>query len=171
MHAAQEDYDRFAALVSESYRIPPGQLEGRDRTRGATFARRVVAICLREKAYSYTEIADVMQRNHTTIIRLCRGQLEGIRGHTKTVVDVDVRRARSEAKRLLGGELSPRGPVTPREVKDTGRAEYDAALATYHSKMPHERDAFWVDYCRREFPHSWWRQAQMWPREMGNAAA
>lgn len=187
MHAAQADFDRFAALVSESYAVPLEQLAGPYRDKLSVFGRRVVALCLRESGYSYPEIADVLGgRNHTTVIRLIRGHDSNLRSivarartaRHKVALERQVREyeatskaavesAKGEAKRILAEAcVEPRTEFGPRpEPRDTGRAEFHAAVAAYWQAPAETRDLFWLDYCRREFPHSWWRQTQMWPRE------
>ena len=170
MHAAQQDYERFAPMIAESYGVPLDCLSGKkEKTRQAVFARRVLSICLREMNYSYPEIADVMGiKSHTTIMRLCTGAYDrpSTSNRKKTAIS-DLAKAEVEARTLLGDRKPTRVRPTggwERPTIDNGRHEFEKAAWTYWRKMPYEREAFWLEYCQEAFPNSWWAQASMPPR-------
>jgi vacuolar-type H+-ATPase subunit H len=183
--AAQGDYDHFAGVVSDGYGIPVEQLAGPHRDKVSVFARRIVAICLREKGYSYPEIGDVLgKRNHTTIIRLVRGHDSNLRSIVAKARTEQRRRileqqatanearskaavatARDEAQRFLASApATPRGEAGAR--LDTGRAEFEAARQTYWRTPEGERERFWAAWCASAFPYDSQRQAAVPPRRV-----
>jgi len=149
------------------------EARGGERSRRAVYARRVVAICLRERGYSLPEIAEAMGlKAHTTVLRLIQGFWRR-QGAPDNKVE-DIARAKALAGRLVreakGTVLPPKPkepeeplPVTPR---DQWHRDYLCAVRRVSRTFVGEQGKAWEDECRRLFPHSWQWQAAVLPREM-----
>lgn len=166
--SALADYNRVVLRVSRGYNLPEDALRGRERDQRTTFGRRVVAICLREMGYSYPEIGEVMRRQHTTILRLCKGY-EDSYGRS-SYVEASVNKATLAAKEIIAETpVEPREPVPRQEPEivrdypDNDREAFERAVADYATMLPPHRDEVWIAYCQDAWPNSWWRQASMWP--------
>ncbi len=61
--------DAFAAIMRR-WGVDPKAVTGRDQSRNASRARRIVALELRAMGYTMAEVGSVLKRHHTTIIAL-----------------------------------------------------------------------------------------------------
>ena len=63
--------------VEEYYKLDPGQLIEHNRIKQVAEARRLAySLCRLYTNYSYTEIADVFHRHHTTVVKVVGGELD-----------------------------------------------------------------------------------------------
>lgn len=160
MISAMGDYRVLIRTVADSYGIAAEAITGTSRSTRSVFGRRIVAICLREMGYSYPEIGDALKRNHTSIMRLVKGQA---RAERDTARRFDA--AHQEAKKIVAGYVPVKLPRSEMGVpRDSLEAAWQRAVEAYRNAMPHERDNVWIRECRIVFPHSWWAQASMPPR-------
>lgn len=163
MSAARADFDWYIRIVSESYGITEAEIKGRDRSRKATFCRRVMAIILREKGYSYPVIGDTLRRNHTSAMRLTKPYHHATYGRssrTGKVVDM----AWAEARKILSDRAVKIPQLDTEEPTCDFHEQWLEAVNDCAAAMPHQREEIWTDRCKRLFPWSWESQVAMPPR-------
>lgn len=162
--------------VALRYNIQPSALRISTHNKHAVAARRVVAICLRRKGYSYPEIGEILGCVHTTAARLVGASNQPRGLDAKDNLDDKIAKAEAEATIILAdmdsgtlgrAGLNWRAGVTghePPEPRDTDRMRFDKAVAEYRDAHEDAREAVWATYCRAAFPNSWERQAAQPPR-------
>jgi hypothetical protein len=145
---AWPDYLAIITRVCAHYAVTRRELESRDaRSLRANFVRRVVALCLRERNYSLPEIAAVMQRNHTSVMRACTAT--GSRSRNAL-------RSAQEAASLFASQLTDCGvrarlpmheylkqAVPPRYCTSEAYAFTSAALEMLAQAKAHEKARVW----------------------------
>jgi len=167
-----DEYEYFLTTACDALRVKVDEARGGERSRRAVYARRVVAICLRERGYSLPEIAEAMGlKAHTTVLRLIQGfwRRQGVPDNKVE----DIARAKALAGRLVReakrNDAAPPPkveeplPVTPR---DKWHEEWLRALRRVSNTFVNEQAGAWEHECRRLFPYSWRGQAAVLPREL-----
>lgn len=173
MTTAQE-YEYFLTTACNALRVKESEARSGDRSRRAVYARRVVAICLRERGYSLPEISEAMGvKAHTTVLRLIQGfwRRNGVPDdkveEIKRAKVIAARLVREAQARELAMPLPPKPeeplPVTPR---DQWHRDYLCAVRRCGKVFINHRGQEWEHECRRLFPYSWRAQAATLPREL-----
>lgn len=64
--------EEIVKKVSHESGVPTMEIHGRSRSKKIFSARVLVYKALREEGYSYPEIGKLMERDHTTVLRVLR---------------------------------------------------------------------------------------------------
>jgi len=159
---AQPDYERFLGMVVSATGTPEDVVRAAGRERAAVEANRLICICLREKGYSLPEIGEVVGKNHTTVLRLIKGDAP----RKSRRMNARLTKAHQRVATLLKDDTKPREAAADwsGEPADTGEPEWREALDAYRAAPLFKREKVWQQQMQRLFPHSWRQQSAMPPR-------
>lgn len=163
----EAEYEYFLETACDALRVKCAEARSGERTRRAVYARRVIAICLRERGYSLPEISEAMGlKSHTTVLRLIAGQYRDLdtkadeRGRAKQLAT----RLVAKAKRAEAVPVAKVQEPPPAEAKDRWHGEWLNAVRRLGKTFVEDRAEAWEHECRRLFPYSWQAQAAVLPR-------
>lgn len=130
-----------------------------DRHVPYTNARRLVAMILREQGHSFQSIAAAMEKNHTSVMRMCRYNRRDVE---KTLLTYATADGLDSLHKLVPVGATPRRPSDA----DTERDDYDKAVNKMLLAPASERLTIWKKLCRAIYPTSYRYQIAMLPRRV-----
>jgi len=152
-----EALDAVVARVCEATGIEPPAITAQGGDRAACAARRLVAITLRDQGLSFPAIGKAMNRNHTSVMRMCS---KSRREAQEILVERVGARADIEALEALSAGLPE-----PTGFKDIDRIIFDKAKDAMRLAPADKRESLWRAACRKMFRESFDRQITQLPWE------
>lgn len=185
---AAETYISLVDMIAEKYGMDRSKIyDGGQGKSGdaASIARRLIVLMLREPPwqYSYPAIGLAMNRNHTSVMRLCNKDKEIVQSELLERV-----RFENAALRLLSAEkmledldqifvkcagVSPpdqdrtlvSGISDSADLKDVDARYYRKVVVLMRESAAEQRMAIWEQACERLFPNTRASAAACLPRE------
>lgn len=135
-----DDYEDCISTVHARYAVTREAIQGRDRTRRTAYARAMVAILMRERGYSLNPIGDVMGRQHTSVMRMCR--------HNKNRVHDELQMFMTTEQIAAAEALAAEEAANAAAEREAEAAEFDAIAAKVIVMRPelkqYDRTCLWT---------------------------
>jgi len=168
--AATKEYARLSQIVAKHFDLHLAYVASTSRDARAVHCRRVIAICLRQTGYSFPEIGEAMDLQHSTVMRLVSGDIARNSKPGSNVAGA-IEKAKADAAVIQAIKGEPRAahklphklPWT-RPVRDPWEEEWRDAVEAYARAQDDRKEDVWMAAMMKCFPVSWKKQITMPPR-------